>query len=73
MGGWAVAVTGIVFRGNAAEVTGQYLFQILGLADLIDNQLAVASVGVVFIIVMAYIACRGETLKQDAPVLAPDS
>lgn len=62
MGGWAVAVTGIVFLGNAAEVTGQYLFQILGLDDLIDNQLAVASVGVVFIIVMAYIAYRGITI-----------
>ncbi|MDO9484740.1 MAG: APC family permease [Actinomycetota bacterium] len=62
MGGWAVAVTGIVFLGNAAEVTGQYLFQILGLTELVDNQFAVASVGVVFILVMAYIAYRGINL-----------
>ena len=62
IGGWAVAVTGIVFLGNAAEVTGQYLFQIIGLDSLIDNQLAVASVGVVFIVVMAYIAYRGITI-----------
>ena len=62
IGGWAVAVTGIVFLGNAAEVTGQYLFQILGLTDLVDNRLAVAGVGVVFILVMAYIAYRGINL-----------
>lgn len=59
IGGWAVAVTGIVFLGNAAEVTGQYLFTILGLDDLVRNQFAVASVGVIFIVVMAYIAYRG--------------
>ena len=62
MGGWAVAVTGIVFLGNAAEVTGQYLFQILGLNGLVDNRFAVAAVGVVFILVMAYIAYRGINL-----------
>ncbi|MEI8083673.1 MAG: APC family permease, partial [Actinomycetes bacterium] len=59
MGGWAVAVTGIVFLGNAAEVTGQYFFQIIGNDTLAGSRLAVAIVGSLFIIAMTYTAVRG--------------
>ncbi len=59
MGGWAVAVTGIIFLGNAAEVTGQYLFEIFNNDTLANSPLAVATVGVIFIVLMTYVAYRG--------------
>jgi len=59
MGGWAVAVSGIVFLGSAAQVTGQYFFQAIGADDLAANKWAVAGVGCIFIILMAYVAFRG--------------
>lgn len=59
MGGWAVAVSGMVFLGSAAEVTGTYLFDLLGAETLADSQFAVAAVGCAFIVLMAYIAYRG--------------
>ena len=59
MGGWAVAVTGIIFLGSAAQVTGTYLFDLVGNETLAESDLAVAAVGCVFIILMAYVAYRG--------------
>ena len=58
MAGWAVATSGCIFIGSAAQVTGQYLFTAMG-SDLVDNKIAVAVVGCAFIILMAYIAYRG--------------
>jgi amino acid transporter len=59
MGGWAIAVTGIVFLGNAAAVTGQYFFQIIGNDELASSRVAVAIVGSLFIIAMTLTAVRG--------------
>ncbi len=74
MGGWAVAVSGMVFLGNAAEITGQYFFYVIGHDSLASNQVAVAVVGCIFIIVMAYIAYRGldaATWLQTVLVILP--
>lgn len=59
MGGWAVAVTGIIFLGSAAEVTGTYLFDLIGADELASSAFAVSLVGIVFIVGMAYISYRG--------------
>jgi len=58
MAGWAVAVSGSIFIGSAAQVVGQYIFEIFG-SDLATNKWAVAVVGCVFILFMAWIAYRG--------------
>ncbi len=59
MGGWAVAVTGTIFLGSAAQVTGTYLFDLIGADSLVNSKLAVAAVGCAFIVLMTYIAYRG--------------
>lgn len=59
IGGWAVAVTGIIFLGSAAEVTGTYLFDVFGADNLANNAFAVSVVGILFIVGMAYISYRG--------------
>lgn len=59
MGGWAVAVTGIVFLGNAAQVTGSYFFELIGQDDLSASKFPVMGVGCIFIVAMAYVAFRG--------------
>jgi amino acid transporter len=64
MGGWAIAVTGTIFLGNAAEVSGQYFLGLIGQEDLADdtwigNVGPVTLVGIVFIVAMAYVAYRG--------------
>ncbi len=64
MGGWAIVVTGIIFLGNAAEVTGQYFFEIIGNQDLADSRVAIAIVGSVFIIAMTFLAVRGIQIAE---------
>lgn len=64
MGGWAVAVTGIIFLGNAAEVTGQYFFQIIGNDTLASSRVAIVVVGSAFIIAMTYTAVRGIQIAE---------
>ena len=59
MGGWGVAVAGIIFMSSAAEVSAQYLFGLLGMTAAENNQWLVVGVGVVFIITMTYITYRG--------------
>jgi len=59
MGGWAVAVAGIIFLGSAAEVTGIYFFDLFKLENLAENEFAVATVGIVFIVLMTYLVYRG--------------
>lgn len=59
MGGWAVAVAGVIFLGSAAEVTGIYFFDLFKLDGLADSELAVSVVGILFILGMTYFAYRG--------------
>ncbi len=47
------------FWAMQAEITGQYFFYVIGHDSLASNQVAVAVVGCIFNIVMAYIAYRG--------------
>ena len=59
MGGWGIAISGIIFLGNAAQVTGTTFFEALHNEELADNKYAVAAVGIIFIVIMAYISYRG--------------
>lgn len=66
MGGWGVAVAGVIFMANAADVVGIYAMQLYGTltghpdpSDLSSNKAIVAVIGVVFIVVMSAINYRG--------------
>lgn len=59
MGGWAIAVSGVIVLGNMGQVAGEYTFEALGATALADNQWAVAAVGVLFVLLMSYISYRG--------------
>ena len=59
MGGWGVALAGIVVLANLAQVAGQYLWLLFGLDDLAANEGVVTLTGVAFIAVMTYVSYRG--------------
>lgn len=59
MGGWAIAVNAVVFLGSAAAIIGAYFFALIRQDTLAQNTWAVAGVGSLFIIIMAYVAYRG--------------
>ncbi len=59
MGGWGVALAGIVVLANLAQVAGQYLWLLFGLDDLADNTAVVTLTGVAFIAAMTYVSYRG--------------
>lgn len=65
MGGWGIAVSGIIFVANAADIVGIYTVelwaQITGTdpEPLLDNKLLVMSIALVFVAVMTWINYRG--------------
>ncbi len=66
MGGWGVAVAGVIFMANAADVVGIYAVQLYGNltgapdpSAMADNKPVVAAIGVAFIIAMSAINYRG--------------
>jgi len=58
MGGWGVAVAGIVVLGNLAQIGGIY-FWLLVDPPLADSELIVTLTGVVFIVLMVWVSYRG--------------
>jgi len=58
MGGWGVAVAGMVVLANLAQIGGKY-FWLLVNADLAENTVVVTATGVVFIALMTLISYRG--------------
>jgi len=58
MGGWGVAVAGIVVLANLAQIGGIY-FWLLVAPDLAENTFVVTVTGVVFIALMTWISYRG--------------
>ncbi len=59
MGGWGVAVAGIVVLANLAQIGSKYLWLLTNNPDLYDNTLLVTATGVVFIAVMTVVSVRG--------------
>lgn len=65
MGGWGIAVTGIIFVANAADIVGIYTLNFVaqvigqGEADWLDSRLLVMAIGVAFTWLMVWITYRG--------------
>lgn len=64
MGGWGVAVAGIVVLANLAEVAGKYFWLLVGQEGLADNAGVVTATGVVFIASMCWVSYRGLELGE---------
>lgn len=66
MGGWGVAIAGVIFMANAADIVGIYALQLYGNltgmedpTELTDSKLLVAAIGVFFIVLMTWVNYRG--------------
>lgn len=59
MGGWGVAVAGVVVLANLAQIGGIYLWLMLGQDALAENTVVVTATGVVFIALMCWVSYRG--------------
>jgi amino acid transporter len=63
MGGWGVAVAGIVVLANLAEIGGKYLWLLIA-PDVADNTFVVTLTGVAFIALMTWISYRGMEIGE---------
>jgi len=63
MGGWGVAVAGMVVLANLAQIGGKYLWLLI-YPDFASNTLVVTLTGVVFIAVMTWISYRGTEIGE---------
>src|SRR5262245_44138168 len=59
MGGWGVAIAGIVVLANLAQIGGKYFWLLIGQDDLANTTWVVTLTGVVFIALMVYVSYRG--------------
>ncbi|PZQ91632.1 MAG: amino acid transporter [Leifsonia xyli] len=59
LGGWGVAVAGIIVLANLAQIAGTYFWLLIGQAELSKNTLVVTITGVVFIAAMVFVSYRG--------------
>lgn len=58
MGGWGVALSGIVVMANLAQIAGKYLWLLIN-KDLAGNTFLVTATGIAFIAVMTWVNYRG--------------
>lgn len=63
MGGWGVAVAGMVVLANLAQIGGKYLWLLLN-PELAENGVVVTLTGVAFIAVMTWISYRGTEIGE---------
>ncbi|MFG6403420.1 MULTISPECIES: APC family permease [unclassified Microbacterium] len=59
LGGWGVAVAGMIVLANLAQVAGIYLWSLVGDGTLAENVPLVTATGVAFIALMTWISWRG--------------
>jgi amino acid transporter len=64
LGGWGVALAGVVVLANLAQVAGQYLWLLIGDGSLAGNKAVVTATGVVFIAFMTLVNYRGIRLGE---------
>ncbi len=64
MGGWGVAVAGMVVLANLAQIAGIYLWSLIGDGSLAENVPLVTATGVVFIAAMTYVSWRGVEIGE---------
>ncbi len=63
MGGWGVAVAGMVVLANLAQIGGKY-FWLLVNPEIAENDVIVTATGVVFIALMTFISYRGTEIGE---------
>jgi amino acid transporter len=64
LGGWGVALAGVVVLANLAQVAGQYLWLLVGDGSLSRNSMLVTATGVLFIVFMTFVNYRGIRLGE---------
>jgi amino acid transporter len=64
LGGWGVALAGVVVLADLAQVAGQYLWLLIGDGSLAGNSLVVTATGVLFIVFMTLVNYRGIRLGE---------
>ncbi|WP_416416574.1 APC family permease [Paenarthrobacter aromaticivorans] len=64
LGGWGVALAGIVVLANLAQIAGKYLWLLIGDGSLAGNTWLVTATGVLFIAFMTYVNHRGIRLGE---------
>ncbi|CAI3802437.1 APC family permease [Pseudarthrobacter sp. MM222] len=64
LGGWGVALAGVVVLANLAQIAGQYLWLLVGDGSLARNSLLVTATGVLFIVFMTLVNYRGIRLGE---------
>ncbi|MEX0152574.1 APC family permease [Microbacterium sp. LMI1-1-1.1] len=64
MGGWGVAVAGMVVLANLAQIAGIYFWTLIGDGSLAENPVVVTATGVVFIAAMTYVSWRGVEIGE---------
>ncbi|MCH9641986.1 MAG: APC family permease [Actinomycetia bacterium] len=64
IGGWGLAVSGIIVLANVAEIAAIYLFEFLGLDGLADSLLAKVGLGSFFILAMTLLSARGIVISE---------
>jgi amino acid transporter len=63
MGGWGVAVAGMVVLSNLAQIGGKYFWLLLN-PEFAENGFVVTATGVVFIALMTWISYRGTQIGE---------
>ncbi|MGZ0711262.1 APC family permease (plasmid) [Coraliomargarita sp. W4R53] len=64
MGGWGVAVAGMVVLANLAQIAGIYFWSLFGDGSLAENVPLVTATGVVFIASMTWVSWRGVEIGE---------
>jgi amino acid transporter len=64
MGGWGVAVAGMVVLANLAQIAGIYFWSLFGDGSLAENVPLVTATGVVFIAAMTWVSWRGVEIGE---------
>ena len=64
MGGWGVAVAGMVVLANLSQIAGIYLWSLVGDGSLAENVPLVTATGVGFIALMTWISYRGVEIGE---------
>lgn len=64
IGGWAVAVSAIMCMANVAEISGRYMWQLLGYQSLAKNHLVITFTGSAFILLMTMISYVGTQIGE---------
>lgn len=64
IGGWAVAVSAVMVLANVAEISGRYLWYLVGNDEFASNTAIVVTTGVIFIAVMTFISTIGVQIGE---------